>query len=242
MGRCRAILTSNGPTPLCSSACTLAPLLVFTGLIVLSAGCSADSVQPGEPSSAKAGSSLSVNHLPIIQSVRIQPDPIVLNRPVSAVTQGHDADGDLITFRHQWKVNGQIVEGATHDIFEWHGLKRGDHVSVDVTPYDGHTAGAVAHTDAIVGNTPPDIKELVLGPEEPKRGDIVRATLSAFDPDGDPIHYRYRWFRNESEVADGEEDALATAEFSRGDVIFVEVTPFDETTKGKARVSGPVVI
>lgn len=235
--RCKAIRGTIDLTPFSYLLSVLARQ-VSLAVFALAVGCTVETSQSGEASQAQPNP----NRPPVIHTIRIQPDPIVLNKSVSVVVQADDPDRDLITFRHQWKVNGRIIEGATHDTIEPQMLKRGDRVSVDVIPYDGHTAGTTIRAEAMVGNTPPDIKGLLVKPDAPRLGDAIYLDVTGVDADADPIHYRYRWFRNDSEVADGEEDSLATAQFTRGDLIFVEVTPFDETAKGKARVSEPVMI
>src|SRR5687768_6393339 len=135
---------------------------VFLASIVL-VSCTVESSKTGD-----AGASASPgNHLPVIRSVRIVPSPVVLNQAVAVQVEGFDADGDLITYRQQWKVNDSGVTYATIDtkIF-----KRGDRLSVEVIPYDGKTEGASVRAEAVVANTLPEVTKIVFDPDEIRVG------------------------------------------------------------------------
>ena len=85
-----------------------------------------------------------------------------------------------------------------------------DRLSVDVTPYDGALEGPSLRVESIVDNTPPEVMKLVLEPSEVQVGTPIQAQVNATDADDDPIEYRFRWWRNNSEVADGEASELST--------------------------------
>ncbi len=186
-----------------------------------------------------AGIGLHANHLPVIRSIRINPSPLVLNRPITAQVEGSDADGDLITYRQQWKVNDS---GVTYGLLDSKTLKRGDRLSVEVVPYDGRAQGVAVRAEAVMGNTPPEVTKLLFDPSEIRVGDYIRTQVTGSDADNDPIEYRFRWWRNNSEVADGEASELSTEGFVKGDTVVVEVTPADPIEKGKSKLSEPSTI
>jgi hypothetical protein len=66
-------------------------------------------------------------------------------------------------------------------------------------------------------------------------GDRISAKGEGTDADQDFIRYQFRWMRNGAPVveSEGEAGALDTAGFVRGDVLLVEVTPFDSTSRGR---------
>ncbi|WP_447978062.1 Ig domain-containing protein [Candidatus Nitrospira bockiana] len=153
-----------------------------------------------------------------------------------------DPEGDVVTVRYQWRVNGRIVHGESRSTFDPHLLHKGDRVSVAVVPYDGHAEGSAASAETIIGNTPPEVAELVVKPSEPRVGDRLSLEATAVDLDGDPVRYRYRWFKNNSELPDREEEVLPVDGAMRGDVFVVEVTPYDEWGRGRSRFSEPLLI
>ena len=211
-------------------------LLVLLPMAMLG-GCSQQSQAPQGTKVSQA-----INHPPVIHSVAIVPTTASLDQPISVQVKADDLEGDLITFRHQWRLNGAPLANETHSILSSKAIKRGDLVSVDVFPYDGKTEGTPSHAEARVGNTPPEVKSLELEPADPRVGALVKANVMGVDADDDPVEYRYRWLRNSNEIYDGEANSLDTAHFSRGDVITVEVTPSDPTNVGRIKRSKPLVI
>jgi hypothetical protein len=208
-------------------------VVLFVSLMLV--GCTVESSKSGE-----AGTSVSPgNHVPIIRSARIVPSPVVLNQPLSIQIDGFDSDGDLITYRHQWKVNNSP---ETFPALDSKTLKRGDRISAIVTPYDGTADGAAFRAEAVIVNTPPEVTRLFFDPAVVRVGDRVLAQIEGSDADQDPIEYRFRWWRNNSEVADGDVTELDTTGFAKGDMISVEATPSDQTSKGKSKLSAPMTI
>ncbi|MEP6888992.1 MAG: Ig domain-containing protein, partial [Nitrospirales bacterium] len=159
--------------------------------------------------------------------------------PLSVRVDGFDSDGDLITYRQQWKVN---ESGVTYATLNPERLKRGYRLSVEVIPYDGRAEGAAVQAEAVIGNTPPELTKIFFDPAEIRVGDRVQMHVVGSDADDDTIDYRFRWWRNNSEVADGDVSELDTNGFAKGDTIVVEVTPSDPTSKGKSKISKPITI
>jgi len=211
----------------------VAPEAILVSLMLMS--CTMDSSKNGE-----AGTSTSPgNHVPIIRSVRIVPIPVVLNQRLSVQVDGFDSDGDVITYRYQWKINNS---SETYPALNSKSLKRGDRILVTVIPYDGRVEGPAFRAEAVVANTLPEVTKLFFDPAVVPVGDRIQIQVEGSDADQDPIEYRYRWWRNNSEVADGDVTELDTTGFTKGDMIVVEVTPSDQTSKGKSRLSAPITI
>src|SRR5919108_3891546 len=50
-----------------------------------------------------------------------------------AVAQAKDPDGDEVSFRYQWKRNGEKITGAVGEVLDWQDdFKKGDKISVEV--------------------------------------------------------------------------------------------------------------
>jgi hypothetical protein len=152
-------------------------------------------------------------------------------------------EGERITYRYQWLVNGAPVAGASDSQFSTEKLKNGDRITAQVTPNDGKADGAVFITDPVtVGNTAPDIAEVHLEPVPLYRGDQLKVKVVAGDPDGDPITFAYKWFRNDREIPDAKTDTLDTKDFRKKDVLAVLVTPSDGKATREGHAGFPVTI
>ncbi len=226
------------------------PALVF----IWSAGCSSESSQPVVPESPEPSASApssgrpsdsGVNHPPVIRTVNLLPSPVMPGEPVKALVEADDPDSDPVTFRHQWLLNGEPIAGEVRSTLLSTMLKRGDQLMVEVIPSDGKVEGVpVRSHPVIVPNSPPQLIRLTMEPGEPHIGDRVKIEIESKDQDGDAITYAFRWFRNNVPIEGGRGDqaSLDTAGFARGDVILVEVTPFDGMDKGRVFRSPPLTI
>jgi hypothetical protein len=146
-----------------------------------------------------------------------------------------DADGDPVTYRHDWTVNGKPVSSMSGQArLTSPALRKHDRVRVLVTPFDGDLAGPPATADCDVANTPPTAPVAGLEPAEPKSSSGVSVAIRkpSADRDGDPVSYRYAWKRDG--VADSHDGAAIPGGVLRhGEVWRVEVTPFDGEDAGE---------
>ena len=167
----------------------------------------------------------------------------MLSGPVSVQVDAVDPDRDAVTFRHQWLVNGNPIAGQTGSTLAPDLLKRGDSVAVAVIPSDGKSQGPPYRTQAVaVANTPPEVTRIALEPAEVRIGDRLRAQVEGSDADRDEVRYTFKWWRNNAPLSEGEESALDTTGFARGDRILVQATPHDHAGPGKARFAEQITI
>ena len=96
---------------------------------------------------------------------------------------GSDADGDSVTFLYEWTINGEPA-GTGEKIGG--PVKRGDRVSVKVTPFDRESYGRSIVLDREIQNLPPIIQE---HQDFQFDGKIYTYQVKASDPDGDPLTY-----------------------------------------------------
>lgn len=156
---------------------------------------------------------------------------------------GEDMDGDPVTYRFKWLVNGAPVPGETSPAFKTDGLKNGDRITVELTPNDGKIDGAAYVSNPVtVGNTAPDIAEIHLEPVPVHRGEPLKVKVIAGDPDGDPVILTYKWLRNDKEISGANTDTLDTKGFRKKDVLAVLVTPSDGKATNQPRAGLPVTI
>jgi hypothetical protein len=221
-----------------------APLFVF--LVLWSCKGESNPQAPvsteGGPPAAASGTSAD-NHLPVVRSARIYPPRPMIEMELRVEVQGEDMDGDPIMYRYKWLVNGVPAPGATASRFRTDGVRRGEQITVEVTPNDVKGDGAPFTTDPVtIDNTPPDIAEIQLEPVPLHRGDQLKVTVIAGDPDGDPVTLSYKWLRNDKEIPGAKGDLLDTKEFRKTDVLAVLVTPSDGKLSNAPRAGLPVTI
>jgi hypothetical protein len=124
------------------------------------------------------------NAPPEISKVRILPE--VVWKPgdtLSVEVSGTDIDGDEVTISYEWTKNGEPagngkrIEGP---------LKRGDKVSVKITPFDGEVYGRSVILHREIRNLPPmiiDDKKFNFD------GKVYSYQVKATDPDADALTY-----------------------------------------------------
>lgn len=182
------------------------------------------------------------NHPPSTRVAMILPDPIVLGEPVRLYMEGHDLDGDPVTFRQQWFVNGTLVPGENGTTLPSEYMTRGARVEAEVVPSDGKTEGLPSRAIQVVANTLPVVVRVAFEPYPIHIGSRIRAAVDASDADRDEVQLTYKWWRNGKLVKEGMENDLDITGFARKDMIAVEVTPSDRVGKGKPFISDPVQI
>ncbi len=142
-----------------------------------------------------------------------------------------DPDGDTVSYRYEWSLNGAAQPSTLARLGV--ALKKRDVARVLVTPWDGELPGPTVAASCAGRDTPPTAPGAVLEPAAPTAlsGLTVKLQRLATDADGDPISYRYRWWR------DGvphqlEGSAVAPRALKRGETWRVEVTAHDGEQAG----------
>lgn len=207
-------------------------------LFIAVTGCSS-SVGDG----AGSGTGAESNRPPAVRLVTIVPDPLTLAGPIAAHVAADDPDGNEVTHRFQWIVNGAPVAGATGPELKPDFVKRGDTVAVEVVASDGQADSAPFRTNPVtVVNTPPILARVTIESDGPQGSNRLQAKVDAIDPDRDEIRYTYRWWRNDKQIKEGAEGILDTTGFGRKDVIGVEVIARDEEAVSPAVRATPIVL
>lgn len=146
-----------------------------------------------------------------------------------------DADGDAVSYRHEWLVNDQPVPAASGQVrLASPALRKHDRVRVVVTPWDGELAGPPAAAECEVANTPPAAPVAALEPAEPTAplGVSVAIRGPSADRDGDAVIYRYAWTRDGVPV-EHEGPTIPSGTLRHGERWRVEVIPFDGEAEGE---------
>ena len=123
------------------------------------------------------------NAAPRLEGLAIEPGgPVVAGMDIVARPNARDADGDAVSFRYEWTVNGRSLreEGP---VLSTRDLRRGDVAQVSVFADDGEDESEMLQSPKLaIVNAPPRI---VSRPEATTEDGEFRYHVKAEDPDGD---------------------------------------------------------
>jgi hypothetical protein len=123
------------------------------------------------------------NTPPELSRVKIMPEIFKPGDRLYVDASGSDIDGDDVTVEFEWTINGEPA-GNGREIGNQ--LKRGDRISVKITPYDGELYGESVTLNREIRNMPPVVaedKEFIFD------GNTYTYHIKATDPDGDDLTY-----------------------------------------------------
>jgi hypothetical protein len=124
-----------------------------------------------------------VNAPPELSRVKIMPEVFKPEDKLYIDAAAGDIDGDDVSVTYEWTLNGEPAGSSKEITAE---IKRGDKLSVKVTPYDGETYGSSITLKREIRNLPPMIAK------EGKSvfdGKTYTYQVNAVDPDGDELTY-----------------------------------------------------
>ena len=215
--------------------------------LVVGLGCG--SAEPGasgntEPMQAPAGLSNGAdpgpNSAPVIESVRLEPQRPRRGRPVRAIVEAHDPDGDRISLSYLWTLEGERVLGDEQVSLPH--SRKGDRIEVRVTATDGRADSRPEEVATLVSNQPPRLRGVQIEPANRiTAGTEISVRPSAEDPDGDPISFHYAWWVNDVPVA-GEGPVLGTRRLRRGDLVRVRTVASDGEDESEPIASPEILV
>jgi DNA-binding beta-propeller fold protein YncE len=193
------------------------------------------------------------NHAPLINSATLSPgvptttDPLSFNVVAVDTDFAHLATGqhDALTFTYEWARNGTVISGEASSTLELSHAgagDRGDTIAARVTVSDPQGLTVTASASVVIANASP-ATTVSLSNVWPRTNDVLIATASAPDADGDQVNLTYAWTRNGAVIpgASGSSLDLAT-QGDEGDVVAVIVTASDgHGSERVARASALVV-
>ena len=104
------------------------------------------------------------------------------------------------------------------------------------------TTDEVTTPDVEPENAAPVVESVIVQPDAPTTNDVLEATATATDSDGDTLVVSYEWFVDETSVQMGESALLDGADFfDKGQSVYVVVTASDGSLDGTA-TSDPVSV
>lgn len=124
------------------------------------------------------------NSLPEATSAEVVPATPKAGNSLRAVARGRDADGDPVSFRYRWFVDGKESPGDNTSLFAVRKGSRDAWIHAEVEAHDGIAEGSRLFTPKVqVLNAPPAVEKVDMG----RDGNRFTATVRVSDPDGDPV-------------------------------------------------------
>jgi hypothetical protein len=128
-----------------------------------------------------------LNSSPMIQEVRIEPKVAYANDNLKVSVRSSDLDGDFVYYTYQWEKNGVILSEERKEILERGQFKRGDSITITVTPDDRD----------VISNCPPII---ISSPPTSVAGTTYVYQVKANHPDEDPVFFILKSGPKEMEI------------------------------------------
>jgi hypothetical protein len=171
--------------------------------------------------------------------------PTALDVVVATATT-HDEDGDAVAVAWRWTRDGADV-GLTTDTLPAGTAARGETWSVLATPSDGEDDGEPAEVTFTIGNAPPTLQSVVVGPTGATVADTLTATFAgAEDADGDDVSVEVTWSVDGTavwvETVGAGDTATLAGVFAKGQEVVVTATPTDGEGAGLPVVSAALLV
>jgi hypothetical protein len=172
-------------------------------------------------------------------TVTLDPPRPTSETPIRCAGTPDDPDGDAVTYRYHWYVDGVAL--SVSEVLEPSFFGRGDLVYCQATPFDGESYGATTPSaTAEVDNAAPIMTSVTLSEAEITRETSISADVEATDADADAITYDYDWIADGIDV--GDMATLPGTVLKRGQGVYVTVTPYDEYGAGTPMRSEALVV
>ncbi|MES2641108.1 MAG: hypothetical protein V4850_16590 [Myxococcota bacterium] len=182
-----------------------------------------------------------INTPPEVLSATLSPTSPDTDASLTATVSAADLDGDGVSLRYAWYVNGMFV-GSGDTLDGAASFENGDSVYLVVTPNDGDEDGAPHRSDAVViANTLPVIATVTLTPSPAYEETTLTCAPTATDADGDPITYTYGWTVDGAAVS-ATGATLTGADFDKEAAVVCSATPNDGSGSGAVSNSNVVTI
>jgi hypothetical protein len=128
-----------------------------------------------------------LNSPPAISEVWIEPKLAYVTDCLKINVKNSDPDGDFIYYTYQWEKNGLVLNEESREILEQGRFKKGDSMTVTVTPDDRENLGKPKKSEPIVILNSPPI--FISSPPTSAEGTRYVYQVKTNDPDNDPVSF-----------------------------------------------------
>jgi VCBS repeat-containing protein len=209
-------------------------------------------VTPSDPTGdgTSAVATAVVGYPGITLSVSLNPTAPTVGQTVSAAVTVIGAGSDSgLALTYDWYLSGGLVQTTADtpnltDMLDLDNLstaRKRDQITVVVTPSVAGLTGAAVSASAVIADSPA-AASVSFEPEDPALGQPPTAVVTASDPDGDTVLLTYVWTdtttgqllqtTSNTSILTDSLDPAALYSVHVGDVITVQVTPYDRTLYG----------
>jgi hypothetical protein len=135
-----------------------------------------------------------LNSVPTLSSVAIAPAEIFGRDKARAVVVANDLDGDKVSYRFAWTVDGRPA-GTDSEFLDPAAFRRDQRLSVTATPTDGVEEGAAMRSPSVtVQTTPPTQPGVLLSDPAGGLNDLHCVVDEvSIDLDADKVTYTFAW-------------------------------------------------
>lgn len=188
--------------------------------------------------------SIVVNGPPDALVVSIAPStPDASDVLAARIDTANDAEGDELSYRYEWRRDGRLMPELTDDEVPAELTASGQLWELRVFPSDGRLVGEPGEAIVTIQNGVPTVSDVMLSSMAPRTNDLLTATVSAEDVDGDEVTLAYEWSVNGMTVPMATGASLDGAmHFNKGDTVTLTVTPSDADGPGAPVTSADVTV
>jgi hypothetical protein len=204
--------------------------------------CTAEATDADGGTGSDSHTETIANRLPSLTGVLVSPDPAYVGDTLTCnYATISDADDDPVSVQYEWwnGTTSLATGSSTWVVTE----PAGATITCFATPWDGHGLGTTVSDLVHIQNAPPTVDSLSLSPTSPNTVATVTASVTASDPDGDPVYLDYQWLVNGVAVSGATSTSLdGLTNFDKGDTVAVTVSPRGPTTTGIPVTSTAVTV
>ncbi len=163
------------------------------------------------------------NTAPVVSVPTLSPNPAGRSDTLTCSASATDADAaDTPTITYSWS------DGTTGSTLDLSAFSTGDSVTCTALADDGDGGTDTASVSLTLSNAPPTVSAVTLSPTTAFTDDILTASATASDPDGDSLSLTWDWSVNGAVVQSGTSDTLDGAVyFEKGDAVTATLTADD---------------
>jgi len=185
-----------------------------------------------------------VNSPPGQPVIHVEPSEPGADEDISVVidSDAPDADGDTLTYRYTWFVDGEVATGYVDATLPASATTKGEVWLAEVQAADGRAVGGLVSDSATVVNTGPGLDTATITPDPASAADdLTCESGTASDIDGDEITYTYSW-QVAGVVRPEAEQVLPAGIAVMGNSVVCTIIPTDGEDPGVAVRSSTVVL
>ncbi|MGB9595707.1 MAG: hypothetical protein ACPL7B_05450, partial [Candidatus Poribacteria bacterium] len=187
------------------------------------------------------------NSLPIVSKLIIIPSNPLTADDLKCEYEYSDENGDKENGTEiKWYKNGEEqMQFAGQKTIPTNATNKGEKWYFTIKPRDGTDFGEIKKSpEVIIGNTPPTVKDIMIIPSNPVKGDFLECKYNYVDIDGDVEDgTEISWFKDGIYQSNHKDKTIVTSDSIRKDQVwYVIIKPKDGSDFGKQMKSSTVTI